>query len=137
MRIRELMTPNPITLQASTPVIEAARAMRQHNVGDVVVRKDGKPCGIVTDRDIVVRVLGEGRDPTKTDLDAICSHELSTVSPDESTSAAVRLMSERAIRRLPVVENNEIVGIVSLGDLALQLDRKSALADISAAPPNN
>jgi hypothetical protein len=76
MQIREVMTTDPITLASSASVTEAARAMREHNVGDVVIRKDGKVCGIVTDRDIVVRVLSEGKDPAKTTLDAICSHHL-------------------------------------------------------------
>src|SRR5436853_7816261 len=106
MTIREVMTPNPITLESSAPVMDAAQAMSRDKIGDVVVRKNGKLCGIVTDRDIVIRVLGEGKDPKKTDLESICSHEVSTVSPDQNTSEAVRLMRDRAIRRLPVVEDS-------------------------------
>ncbi|SRR5258706_3549858 len=136
MQVREVMTTDPIVLKASAPVTEAARAMREFNVGDVVVRKDGKLCGIVTDRDIVVRVLGEGKDPKTTTLDSVCTHQLTTVGPDQRASEAVRIMGEQAIRRLPVVENGDILGIVSLGDLAIQLDRKSALGEISAAAAN-
>jgi len=111
--------------------------MSEHNLGDVVVQKNGKLCGIVTDRDIVIRVLGSGKDPKITSLESICSQELATISPDQPTSDAVRMMRERAIRRLPVIENDHVVGIVSLGDLAVRLDARSALAGISAAPPNH
>jgi CBS domain-containing protein len=137
MTVREVMTLKPVTLQASVPVIEAARAMSQYNLGDIVVQKNGKLCGIVTDRDIVIRVLGSGKDPKMTSLESICSQELATISPDQPTSDAVRIMRERAIRRLPVVENDRVVGIVSLGDLAVRLDARSALASISAAPPSH
>src|SRR5947207_13894029 len=115
MNIREVMTQNPITLEASALVMEAAQAMRQHNIGEVVVRKNGKPCGILTDRDIAIRVVGEGKDPKATKLDSICSHDMLTISPDQNTSDAVKLMRERAIRRLPVMEDSRILGIVSLG----------------------
>src|ERR1700704_6363644 len=137
MTVREVMTLKPVTLQASIPVIEAASAMSQHNLGDVVVQKNGKLCGIVTDRDIVIRVLGSGKDPKRTSLESICSQQLTTISPDQPTSDAVSMMRECAIRRLPVVENDHVVGIVSLGDLAVRLDASSALASISAAPPNH
>ena len=136
MKIREVMTQRPVTVEASDPVVQAAQAMRQHNIGDVVVRKDGKLCGIVTDRDIVVRVVGEGKDPRVTAVETICSHDMLSISPDQSTADAVKLMRERAIRRLPVVEDSNLLGIVSLGDLAVALDRESALGDISAAAPN-
>lgn len=137
MQVREVMTKNPITLEASARVVDAALAMREHNIGDVVVRKDGKLCGIVTDRDIALRVVGEGLDPKATKLDAICSRVVTTIEPNQSTSDAVRLMRKGAIRRLPVVENSKILGIVSLGDLAQALDRESALGEISSARPNN
>ena len=137
MTVREVMTLKPVTLQASIPVIEAARAMSKHNLGVVVLQQNGKLCGIVTDRDIVIRVLGSGKDPKTTSLESICSQELTTISPDQPTSDAVRMMRECAIRRLPVVENDHVVGIVSLGDLAVRLDASSALASISAAPPNH
>ena len=137
MKVREVMTPNPVTLQASVPVMEAAKVMSQHNMGDVIVQQDGKICGIVTDRDIVVRALAEGKDPKTTTLDSICSQKLTTISPDQTTAEPVRLMRERSIRRLPVVEDGKVLGIVSLGDLAVELDRNSALGNISAAPANN
>ena len=135
MKVREVMTTNPVALDSGVPVLKAAEAMRQNDIGDVVVRHDGKLCGIVTDRDIVVRVLAAGKDPKSTRLDAVCSHEMLTLSPDQDTSDAIRIMRERAIRRLPVVENNNLLGIVSLGDLAMALDPHSTLGDISSASP--
>jgi CBS domain-containing protein len=84
----------------------------------------------------VVRILAEGRDPAATTLADISSHDLTTVSPEDSVEQAVQLMREKAIRRLPVVEDGRPVGIVSLGDLAVERDPDSALGEISAAPPN-
>ena len=136
MRVSEVMTTAPITLKASSPVSEAARAMREYDVGDVVVRKDGRLRGIVTDRDIVVRVLAEGKDPKNTSLDDICTKELIAVTPDQRASDAAQIMREQAIRRLLVVKNDQVLGIVSLGDLAVHLDPKSALGNISAAAAN-
>jgi CBS domain-containing protein len=135
-QIRELMTPNPVALPGTASVHEAARAMRNAEIGDVIVIENNQVCGIVTDRDIVVRTLAEARDPATTTLADICSHPLLTVSPTDSVEHAVRLMRTHALRRLPVVEGGQPVGIVSLGDLAVERDPSSALGDISAAPPN-
>ena len=135
-QIRELMTPNPVSLPGTASVCEAARTMRDADIGDVIVIEKNQICGIVTDRDIVVRTLAEGRDPATTTLADICSHALTTVSPADSIEHAVQLMRSKAIRRLPVVEGEQAVGIVSLGDLAVERDPGSALGDISAAPPN-
>ena len=137
MKVREVMTPNPVTLDDTAPVMKAAEAMRENDIGDVVVKHDGRLCGIVTDRDIVVRVLATGKDPRATKLEAVCSHEMLTLSPDQDTTDAIRLMRERAIRRLPVVEDGHLLGIVSLGDLANVLDPHSTLSDISAASPSH
>jgi len=136
-RIRDVMTTNPQMLPESTVVREAAEAMRAHDIGAaVVIDDDGKLSGILTDRDIVVRVVAEGRDPRATRIGDIASRDLTAVSPDDPIDRAVQLMRDRAIRRLPAVEKNKVVGIVSIGDLALDRDPDSALADISAAPPN-
>jgi CBS domain-containing protein len=105
-------------------------------VGTVIVLESDRICGIVTDRDLVVRGLAQGGDPAATTLGQICSRTLTTVAPSDAVGEAVRLMREKAIRRLPVVENGQVVGIVSIGDLARKLERKSALGEISAAPPN-
>jgi CBS domain-containing protein len=135
--LRDVMTTNPETLPESTTVREAAETMRANDIGDVVIVDDnGAISGILTDRDIVVRVVAEGRDPRVTRIGDIGSRELTAASPDDPVDRAVQLMRERAIRRLPVVDKGKPVGIVSIGDLALDRDPDSALADISAAPPN-
>ena len=135
--IGEVMTRDPVTLPADAPVRDAAAAMRDADIGDVIVLEEGDQiCGIVTDRDIALRVIGEGREPT-TKLGEICTRDINAVSPDTSVGDAVRLMSKEAIRRPPVVEGGRPVGIVSLGDLAMEQDPDSALADISAAEPDS
>ena len=130
------MTPNPVALPASTSLVDAARTMRTHHVGDVIVLDDGEICGVVTDRDIVVRAIAEDLDPRQTILGDICSRDLVTVGSDASVDDALQLMRENAIRRLPVVDGGSTVGIVSIGDLTVVRDPSSALADISDAPAN-
>ena len=134
--IRDLMTPNPVTLSATLTLVDAAIAMRDFDVGAVIVLDNGQVCGIATDRDIVVRAIANGNYPATTKLGEICSRELTTVSPSDTVDDAVRLMREKAIRRLLVVENGQPLGIVSIGDLATEQEPQSPLADISAAPPN-
>ena len=135
-QIRELMTPNPVVLPGTASVHEASRAMRDAQIGDVIVFENNQVCGIVTDRDIVVRTVAETRVPATTTLADICSHSLVTVTPTDSIEKAVRLMGTYALRRVPVVEGGQPVGIVSLGDLAVERDPGSALGEISGAPPN-
>ena len=134
-RIEEIMTPNPTTIPASATLVAAARAMRDHDIGDVVVLEDSKPCGILTDRDVVVRAVATGKDPSTTTIAEICSRDVTTVSPKDTVDTAVALMAQKALRRLPVVDDDLVIGIVTIGDLA-GYDVDSAIADISAAPPN-
>jgi CBS domain-containing protein len=134
--IREVMTSNPVALPADTPVAEAAKRMQSEDIGDVILLRDGEIAGVVTDRDIVVRVVAEDRSPTDTPLADIASKELVTLGPDDTVEDAVRIMRDRAIRRIPVVEEGKPVGIVSIGDLAIERDPRSALADISSTEPN-
>jgi CBS domain-containing protein len=134
--IEEIMNPNPTTYPATTPLDEAARAMRDTGIGDVLVTDDGTLCGIVTDRDMVVRAVAENRPPSTSLLGEICSRQLVSLSPADTVAAAVQLMRDNAFRRLPICTDGEVVGIVSLGDLAVAQDPASALADISAMPPN-
>jgi len=134
--LRDLMTSGPVVLDADATVADAAKAMKAHDVGDVLVERDGRLCGIVTDRDLVVRCLAE--DPKRAAskrLGDICSQEIHSLAPDAKVGEAIRLMQDRAIRRIPVVEDGSAVGIVSLGDLAIERDRQSCLGQISAAPP--
>jgi len=134
--IREVMTPSPRTLDMRATVQEAARAMLDDDIGDVIICDGGTICGIVTDRDITVRAVAQGRDPAVTSVGDICSAEVTTLSPDDSVDDAVRLIRDKAVRRVPVVEGGKPVGVVSIGDLAIDLDSRSALAEVSAAPPN-
>jgi CBS domain-containing protein len=134
--IRSVMTTDLATVRAEASVVEAARLMRQFDCGDVIVTGNGSVIGIATDRDLVVRCVADGKDPANIRVGDVCTKEPVTLRPAETIAAAVRLMSEKAIRRLPVVEDGKAVGIVSLGDLAQARDQKSALGKISAAPPN-
>jgi CBS domain-containing protein len=134
--IRDLMTPNPKTLQSGTSARQAAESMRDSDIGSLLVMKDGSLCGIVTDRDLVVRLLAEGKDPEQTSVGEICSADVSKLSPDNTIENAVELMRKKAIRRIPVLENGKPIGIVSLGDLAAEMDRQSVLGNVSAAEPN-
>lgn len=134
--IREVMTPSPRTLDMRATVQEAARTMLDDDIGDVIICDGGTICGIVTDRDITVRAVAQGRDPAVTSVGDICSAEVATLSPDDSVDDAVRLIRDKAVRRVPVVEGGKPVGVVSIGDLAIDLDSRSALAEVSAAPPN-
>jgi CBS domain-containing protein len=134
--VRDVMTPDPIMLKDTDTIRDAGLAMRSSDVGDVLVVRANGICGIVTDRDIVVRTVAEGRDPNRAMLGEICSRQLVHVAPDDPIERAVDLMRENAVRRLPVVLDGTAVGIVSLGDLASQRDPDSALAAISEAPGN-
>ena len=137
-RISDMMTRDPLTVGEGAPVIEAARMMRDANIGDVLVtRSDGSVCGIVTDRDLALDVIAEGNHPDTTKVEDVCNHMLESVASSDPVDRAIDIMREHAIRRLPVVDDGELVGIVSLGDLAMERDPGSALADISQAPPNN
>jgi signal-transduction protein with cAMP-binding, CBS, and nucleotidyltransferase domain len=134
--IRDVMTTHPVVLPVTSSVIEAAQAMRDSDIGDVIVVENGRICGIVTDRDITVRGVAEGRNISSLTLGDICSRHLTTLSPTDSVDDAVLLMREKALRRLPVIEGDQPVGIVSLGDLAVTQDPHSTLGHISAAPAN-
>ncbi|WP_248964554.1 CBS domain-containing protein [Sphaerisporangium perillae] len=135
-KVRDVMTHRPICLPADAPVSKAARLMRDQAIGDVLVTKDDQLYGLVTDRDIVVRAVAEARDADATPLGTLCTSDLVTVRPDQNVDEVVRLMRDRAVRRVPVVEDGRPVGIVSLGDMALEREPSSPLSEISGAPPN-
>ncbi len=134
-KVRDVMTAEPIVLQRSQSIADAARAMRDHAVGSVLVVDGDKLIGLVTDRDIVVRALAESV-PPDSPVGRVCSPDLVAVEAEDDTAAAARVMQDNAVRRLPVMEGGRIVGMVSIGDLAVDQDEASALADISAARPN-
>jgi CBS domain-containing protein len=130
------MTKDPVTVPLETRLTEVAQIMRDHGIGDVLVTSNGHLCGLLTDRDIVVRAVAERRDLSRTTVGDVCSAEIATLEPDADADAAVGLMRAQAIRRIPVVEDGTPVGIVSIGDMAIETDEGSTLAAISKAPPN-
>ena len=134
--IREVMTPNPVTIPADMSAADAARLMRDRDLGDVLVMEQDRVMGIITDRDIVVRVVASAQDPANVKVGDICSKELYTVEHTATVEEVIELMRGNAVRRVPVMDGVCPVGIVTIGDLAIERDRDSALADISAAPPN-
>jgi CBS domain-containing protein len=133
--VREFMTAQPIVLASDQSMADAARAMRDHGIGVVLVADGISLAGLVTDRDLVVRGLATGGGP-ETPLGEVCSASVLAVNADDDAAEALRIMRENAVRRLPVLHDGQITGIVSLGDLAIAEERGSTLADISTAPPN-
>lgn len=134
--VRDIMTRDPVTVEPQTSVTAVARIMRDQDLGAVLVTDGDDLRGLVTDRDLVIRSLAGGGDPEHTTVAGACSDDLVTVRPDEALDHAVEVMREHAVRRVPVVDEGHLVGIVSLGDLAMERDPESALGDISVARPN-
>ena len=134
--IQDVMTTDLVSCPSTATIGDAAKLMRDRDIGDVLLTSDsGQLAGIVTDRDLVVRCLADGAAANAT-LEQACSSELTTVAPNSSIDEAIRLMREHSLRRVPVVDGGRAVGIVTLGDLAIEREPNSALGDISAAAPN-
>jgi CBS domain-containing protein len=135
-KIREIMTSDPVGVYYDQTLAETARVMRDGGVGAVLVVNGDSLSGVVTDRDLVVRGLAEGAGPDSP-VGPLCSAKLVGVDADANVTEAERLMGENAVRRLPVIDDGQIVGIVSMGDLAASgADGQSPLADVSKAEPN-
>lgn len=137
-QIREVMTPSPRTVTPETPLVSAARLMADHDIGDVLVEEAAskRVVGIVTDRDITIRGVGEGRDPKTTKVRDIVSGGVTSAAPTDTVQDTLDLMRGLNVRRLPVVEGGRAVGVVSLGDLSVETDVGPTLADISTAAPD-
>lgn len=132
------MSKQLISLDGSAPVSEGAKQMLAADIGAVLVEENGKVCGIVTDRDIVIRAVAQGRDVEQTQLSAICSTDLTMISPDDPLERAVDVMREKAIRRVLVADSQgQALGILSLGDVAAEQDSGAVLGQISSAAPNS
>lgn len=117
--IRDAMTSNPRGVETSTPIIEAARLMKSEDVGSVPVLEGERLVGMVTDRDIVLRVVAEGKDPQASTVGEVASKDLVTVDPQQDLDEALRLMAQHQVRRLPVVEEDgRLVGILAQADIA-------------------
>ena len=136
MEIKDIMTQTVIAIDPAESVEVAARTMTRYNIGALPVCKNGKLCGMLTDRDIVTRCLAANRLPANTQVRQIMTEQVTAVSPDMQTGVAAHLMGRLQIRRLPVVENGNLCGMVSLGDLAIReetvLDAGDVLADVSS-----
>ncbi|GGO08393.1 CBS domain-containing protein [Micromonospora parathelypteridis] len=131
------MTTRLVTMDGNETLIAAAQEMRDSAIGDVVVTNGDSVVGIVTDRDITVRGVAENMDPGSTRLSQITTRDVITVSQYDDVVAAADLMRTYAVRRLPVIDDGRLVGLVSMGDLAVEREPQSVLADISADDPNN
>lgn len=128
MHIRDVMTPNPRTVTPNDTIQNAARVMRDEDTGVVPVVENGRAIGMLTDRDIAIRAVADGSQPNRPVREIITSAVVSA-TPDMSTRQAAQLMSEHQIRRLPVVENERLVGIISLGDIAVKEGKDSRSGD--------
>jgi CBS domain-containing protein len=116
--IKEVMTSEVKACEPDTTVAEAAKVMAKEDVGPVPIVEEGRLTGIVTDRDIVVRVVAEGRDPSSTTVGEIASRDVVTVSPDDDLDTALKHLAQNQVRRIPVVDGGRLVGIVAQADIA-------------------
>lgn len=135
--IAEIMTDgNLATVERNESAAEAARRMAAADAGNVIVLDNGAFSGILTDRDIAIRLVANDKSPSTPVSEIVSDTDLVTVTPQTTIDQAIELIRSRSVRRLPVVERGRAVGVVSLGDLAMERDPRSAVADISAAPGN-
>jgi CBS domain-containing protein len=116
--VREVMTPGPETIQADRPVADAAKLMKEADAGMIPVMDNGNLLGTVTDRDIAIRIVAEGKDPQATLVREIASTDIITIEPDRDLEDALRLMAKHQVRRLPVVEDGRLVGVLAQADVA-------------------
>ena len=128
MNVRDVMTTNPRCVSPNDSIQIAARIMKEEDTGVVPIVENGRPVGVITDRDIVIRAVADGSQANQP-VREIASGDLVCATPDMSTREATRIMSERQIRRLPVVEGDRLVGIVSLGDIAVKEGKDSRTGD--------
>lgn len=135
MKVRDAMSEEVEWASPDSSILEVAKMMQKWDVGSVPICENRKLVGIVTDRDIVLRVVAQGSDARSLDAQQVMSKDVATVTPDSDAHAASDLMSKHQVRRLPVVENGELVGILALGDLAVEQihvnEAGEALSDIS------
>ncbi|NLD47893.1 MAG: CBS domain-containing protein [Clostridiaceae bacterium] len=135
MKVRDIMTKSVAYVNPNNTVVETAQLMQKHNVGSIPVYDQTQVVGIITDRDIVVRNVAHGKNPQSTKAQDVMTSMVTTVSPDMDVDEASEIMSKQQIRRLPVVENNQIVGIVAIGDIATDMrydsEASKALSEIS------
>jgi len=135
MKVKDIMTKNVAYVNPMSTVVDAARLMQKHNVGSIPVCDQNGVIGIVTDRDIVVRNVAHGNNPQSTAVKDVMTSQVVTATPDMDVKDVSEIMSKQQVRRLPVVENNMLVGIVALGDVAadtrFDMEASEALSEIS------
>ncbi len=135
MKVRDIMTKNVAYVDPNSKVSDVARLMQKHNVGSIPVCDQSGVVGIVTDRDIVVRNIASGKNPSDTPVSEIMTTGVTTVTPDTDVNEIAHVMAAKQIRRVPVVENNTLVGVLSLGDIAVdkrfEVEASEALTEIS------
>lgn len=137
MRVRDVMARNPVAVETAEPVAAAARLMRERNIGSIPVQDArGRLAGMLTDRDIVLRCVAAGRDAASLRVEEIMSTGAVTASPGEDVTAALSRMKSEQVRRLPVVEGETLVGMLSLADVArtqrFDMEAAQALSGITA-----
>ena len=136
MEIKDIMSKSVVSIHPNESVEVAARTMTQYNIGVLPVCANGKLCGVITDRDIVTRCLAANRLPANTQVRQVMTQQVTTAGPDMEIGVAAHLMGRMQIRRLPVVEDGKLCGMVSLGDMAVHeetvMDAGDALADVSS-----
>ena len=135
MKVKDIMTKNVATVNPDSNILEAAQLMQKHNVGSIPVCDQSGVIGIVTDRDNVVRNIAHGKSPKDTPVRDVMTGQVTTASPEMEVDDITRMMSEKQIRRVPVVDGNRIVGMIALGDVAtnnhFNMEASEALSEIS------
>ncbi len=129
MKVKDIMTTNVTYVEPNASILDTAKLMQQHNVGSIPVCDKGSVVGMVTDRDIVVRNIAIGKNPQQTPVSDIMTTGITSVSPDMEMSQVTKMMSDSQIRRVPVVDHNNLVGIVALGDVATDAKFDTEVAD--------
>lgn len=134
--VASIMTVVPVTLPEDAKLTDAARVMRDNSVGSVMVVRNRKLYGIITDRDIVVRALAAGSEADAVPVGEFCTPDPVTVQESDDVDTVIAIMRDRAVRRVPVVQDGKPVGMLSFGDLAVKRGDMPVLADICAVPPD-
>lgn len=129
MKVREIMSKDVASLRSDDSIERAAQLMKQYNCGSIPVCTQDKIIGIITDRDIAVRSVASGRDTSEQKVGDVMTNDVVFGSPEMEVTDAARLMSDRQIRRLPIVENNSLIGIVALGDISLEPNYQDSAED--------
>ncbi len=129
MKIKEIMTKSIASLNGDDTVEQAAHLMKEHNIGSIPICEGEKVIGIITDRDIALRSVAEGENFKRQNVRKVMTSNPVLGTPDMEVNDAARVMSERQIRRLPIVENDNLVGMISLGDIAIEPNLKNNAED--------